>query len=116
MLNDRGKRTVHLMWTVRWHFKKVLAVLIMDLNVFDEMICHDFFFFQGVSPSCKAFDEYCIYCDSLRLSKCCGPYQNHTFITLDEKPHRITVAVIRNETRLSEASIEVPAMAEGERV
>ncbi|XP_060765095.1 interleukin-31 receptor subunit alpha-like isoform X2 [Neoarius graeffei] len=81
VLNDRGKRTVHLMWT-------------------------------GVSPSCKAFDEYCIYCDSLRLSKCCGPYQNHTFITLDEKPHRITVAVIRNETRLNEASIEVPAMAE----
>lgn len=37
------------------------------------------------------------------------------FITLDEHPHIITVAAFRNETRLNAASIEVPAIAEGER-
>ncbi|MCI4388361.1 hypothetical protein PGIGA_G00084910 [Pangasianodon gigas] len=67
---------------------------------------------KGVPPSCKAFDEYCVFCDSLRLPKCFGPYQSHTFVTLDEHPRRITVAVFRNGTSLNEASIEVPAMAE----
>lgn len=37
-------------------------------------------------------------------------------ITLDERPHNLTVAMFRNETRLNEASIEIPAMAEGEGV
>ncbi|KAG7322261.1 hypothetical protein KOW79_013607 [Hemibagrus wyckioides] len=81
VLDDKGKRGVHLMW-------------------------------MGVPPSCKAVDEYCISHDSPRTLKCFGPYQNHTFITLGEHPHRITVAAFRNGTRLNGASIEVPAMAE----
>ncbi|XP_026996794.2 interleukin-6 receptor subunit beta-like [Tachysurus fulvidraco] len=80
VLDDEGKRTVHVMW-------------------------------KGVPPSCKAFDEYCIFYDFLRL-KCFGPYQNHTFIALDKHPHRITLAVFRNDIRLSDTSIEVPALAE----
>ncbi|KAK3549722.1 hypothetical protein QTP86_007775 [Hemibagrus guttatus] len=67
---------------------------------------------EGVPPSCKAVDGYYILSDSWRRLKCFGPYQNHTFITLDEHPHRITVAAFRNDTRLNDASIEVPAMAE----
>lgn len=67
---------------------------------------------KGVPPSCNAVDEYFIFWDSLKLSKCFGPYQNHTFITLDERPHRITVAAFRNDTSLNDASIVVPAMAE----
>ncbi|XP_060752687.1 interleukin-31 receptor subunit alpha-like [Tachysurus vachellii] len=81
VLDDEGKRTVHVMW-------------------------------KGVPPSCKAFDKYCIFCDSLKLPESFGPYQNHTIIALDKHPHRITVAVFRNDIRLSDASIEVPAMAE----
>ncbi|KAK3522219.1 hypothetical protein QTP70_033395 [Hemibagrus guttatus] len=81
VLDDEGKRTVHIMW-------------------------------KGVPPSCKAVDGYYILSDSWRRLKCFGPYQNHTFITLDEHPHRITVAAFRNDTRLNDASIEVPAMAE----
>ncbi|KAM9455910.1 interleukin-31 receptor subunit alpha-like [Clarias gariepinus] len=66
---------------------------------------------KGVPPSCKAFDKYCIFNDSQRIPECFGPFQDHTFITLDEHSHRITVAMVLNGTSLKEASIEVPAMA-----
>lgn len=67
---------------------------------------------KGVEPSCKNVDEYCIFCYSLNHSKCFGPYENREFITLDERPHRITVTAFRNEMSLNEASVEVPGMAE----
>ncbi|XP_017344724.1 granulocyte colony-stimulating factor receptor [Ictalurus punctatus] len=67
---------------------------------------------KGVQPSCKNVDGYCIFCDSLNHSKCFGPYENRMFITLDERPHRITVTAFRNETSLNEASVEVPGTAE----
>lgn len=88
-------------------------VIIIALNE-SEMIRSDFCFFQGVQPSCKNVDGYCIFCDSLNHSKCFGPYENRMFITLDERPHRITVTAFRNETSLNEASVEVPGTAEGE--
>ncbi|KAI4878841.1 hypothetical protein NFI96_033550 [Prochilodus magdalenae] len=80
---DQGKRTVHLMW-------------------------------KGIHPSCQAFDEYRLlnHAHGLVTSQSFKPSENHTFITLDENAHRITLAAFRNNESLSEVSIEIPSTEE----
>ncbi|XP_076875826.1 interleukin-31 receptor subunit alpha-like isoform X2 [Brachyhypopomus gauderio] len=81
LLSGQGKRVVHLMW-------------------------------KGIPASCNAFDEYRLF-DETHNSKFVAssfkPSQNHTFCTLDDKPHRLCLAVFRKGGRLSKTCINVPS-------